>query len=65
MQNSSATVALRFNLASSDDVPKVNRSIFGEDLGLGRVNSRFESCNNLFGFVRTEDSCAGYDDVAP
>jgi hypothetical protein len=58
------TVALRFNLASSDEDHKVNRSIFGDDLGLGRVNRRFESCNNLFGSVCTEDSCAGYDDIA-
>lgn len=51
-------------LASSDDVHKANRSVFGNHLGLGRVNRRFESCNDFFGSVCTEDSGASYDDIA-
>jgi hypothetical protein len=61
MQN---LVASLFNSAPSDDFHEMNCSIFGKNPGLGRVNCRFEDCNNLLGSVRTEDSCAGYDDIA-
>ena len=44
---------------------KVYRSIFSETHSLGRVNSGFERCDDLVGFVCTEDCSASYDDIAP
>jgi hypothetical protein len=43
---------------------KENHSIFRENLRLGGVNNRFESCNDLFRSLRKEDSGASYNDIA-
>lgn len=53
------------HLTTTQYVRKVNRSIFSENLGLGRVNDRFEGCDDLFRFVCAEDSRTCYDDIAP
>ena len=41
------------------------KSMFGGSLCLSRINGRFEICNNLLGFTRTEDSGASYNNVTP
>ena len=46
-------------------VHKENHSSLSGCLRLGRVNYRLESCDDLFGLVRTEDSGTSYDHIAP